>query len=198
MYYKEIRIAGFGGQGVVLAGYIMGKAACIYDNKFSTLIRSFGPEARGGTCSAQVIISEQPIGYPYVTSPDVIVALSQESCEKFLPTLKPGGTIISDEELVSVDKETLNGSVYSLPATTLAETFGRKLVMNIVILGFFSAVTGIVGLDPMRKAVLDSVPAGTKDFNVMAFEKGFASGCRILRSIKQGTPSDSSVKEIQA
>ena len=89
MSYSEVRIAGFGGQGIVLAGQIMAGAACIHEDKYATMVRSFGPEARGGTCSAQIIISSERIAYPYVTRPNLLVALSQQACDKFAPSVRP-------------------------------------------------------------------------------------------------------------
>ena len=92
MQLTEIRIAGFGGQGVILAATIIGKAASIYENGFATMTQNFGPEARGGACSAQVMLSDEPVLYPYVTQPDILVVMSQEAFTRFAPELKEGGT----------------------------------------------------------------------------------------------------------
>ena len=88
MSVTEIKIGGFGGQGVILTGIIVGQAAAIYDDKYSTMTQAFGPEARGSSCSSQVIISEDKILYPYVTNPDVLVVMSQDACTRFAPALK--------------------------------------------------------------------------------------------------------------
>ena len=103
-HLTEIRIAGFGGQGVILSAIVIGKAGCIYEGGFSTMTQSFGPEARGGACSAQVILSNSPVLYPYVTKPDVLVVMSQEACMRFSPELKSGGILITEQELVRVDQ----------------------------------------------------------------------------------------------
>src|SRR6201992_1859557 len=104
MSVTEIRIAGFGGQGVILSAIVIGKAGCIYQAGYSTLTQSFGPEARGGACSAQVILSDNPVLYPYVTRPDILVVMSQEAYTLFSPQLKPGGILITEQALVNIDK----------------------------------------------------------------------------------------------
>jgi 2-oxoglutarate ferredoxin oxidoreductase subunit gamma len=143
MQLTEIRIAGFGGQGVILAAMVVGKAASIFEGGFATLTQNFGPEARGGAASACVILSDQPILYPYVANPDVLVAMSQEAYTRFAPELKTGGILIVEEELVRLsDGVNSRAKVFSVPATRLAEELGRKMVLNIVLVGFFAAVTG--------------------------------------------------------
>ena len=102
MALTEIRVAGFGGQGVILCAMIIGKAASIHEDEYATLTQSFGPEARGGASSAQVILSDEPILYPYVTQPDVLVVMSQEAFRRFSPELKEGSLLIVEEDLVRV------------------------------------------------------------------------------------------------
>src|SRR6516162_4628978 len=99
----EIRIAGFGGQGVILAASVIGKAKAIFQGGFATMTQSFGPEARGGSSSAQVILSSEPILYPYVTRPDVLVVMSQEAYSRFAPQVRENGTLIIEQDLVRVD-----------------------------------------------------------------------------------------------
>ena len=96
---KEIRISGFGGQGVVLAGYILGKALTLYDGLEAVMTQSYGPEARGGASSANVIVSDRSIAYPFVQQPDILVALSQEAYTRFRPMTKPEALILIDEDL---------------------------------------------------------------------------------------------------
>src|SRR5450759_1208718 len=98
----EIRVAGFGGQGVILAAIVIGKAAAIFEGAYATMTQSFGPEARGGSSAAQVILSGEPILYPYVTQPDILVVMSQEAYKVFSPQLKPGGILIVEQELVRI------------------------------------------------------------------------------------------------
>ena len=102
MSSTEIKIGGFGGQGVIMSGIIIGKAAALFGNRNATLIQSFGPEARGSACSAQVIVSDEPILYPYVTKPGIMVVMSQEACDRFLPELDPNGTLLVEEDLVKL------------------------------------------------------------------------------------------------
>jgi 2-oxoglutarate ferredoxin oxidoreductase subunit gamma len=180
MARTEIKIGGFGGQGVILSGYIIGRAAAIYDNKFATMIQAFGPEARGSACSAQVIVDTEPIAYPYITSPGMMVLMSQEAYSKFAPELAAGGTLITEEELVSVRTPRPDVRHLSIPATRLAEELGKKMVLNIVMMGFFAAVTDVVSKEAIRKAVEVSVPRGTEELNLRAFEKGYEFGLHVV------------------
>lgn len=172
----EIQIAGFGGQGVILAGMVIGKAAAIYDGKHVTLTQSFGPEARGSACSVQLIVSDEPILYPYLTQPEILVVMSQESCARFCPQVKPGGMLLYEEDLIKLGKPNPGVKTHGIPATRLAEELGRKLVLNMVMVGFVIAMTGIASPEAARKAVQDSVPKGTETLNLAAFEKGFEYG----------------------
>jgi len=176
---SEIRIAGFGGQGVILAGGIIGKAATIYDDKFATLTHSYGPEARGGACSAQIIISTEKVSYPYVISPDVLVLMSQEACQKYAGNLKPGGLMIIEKELVELSGEH-DARILSIPATRMAEELGSRIVLNIVMLGFLTAVSGLVSEKGMKESIRKTVPKGTEYMNIMAFNKGLRYGKKIL------------------
>ncbi len=176
----EIRIAGFGGQGIILAGYIIGKAAAIFDNKFSTLIQSFGPEARGSSCSAQLLISESQILYPYLVQPNISIILSRDAFERFGGELKPGGTMLVEKDLVQPDKVPKGVKLFAIPATRLAEEMGRKIVMNIITVGFFAATTGITSHEASREAVESSVPPGTEEINLKAFETGYEYGKQLV------------------
>ena len=175
----EIRIAGFGGQGVILAASVIGKAAAIFEGGYATMTQSFGPEARGGSSSAQCILSTEPILYPYVTRPDILIVMSQEAYTRFAPQLKPGGILITEQDLVRVDQVPENIQVFGVPATRLAEELGRKVVLNIVMVGFFAAVTKLVDPESVRKAVEDSVPPAMAKLNLQAFDKGFEYGAEL-------------------
>src|SRR5512147_971255 len=179
----EVRIAGFGGQGVILAASVIGKACAIFQGGFATMTQSFGPEARGGSSSAQVILSTEPILYPYVTQPDILVVMSQEAYTRFTPQLKPGGILITEQELVRVDKYPSGVRAYGVPATRLAEELGRKVVLNIVMVGFFGAVTKLADADALRQAVADSVPEAMRKLNLEAFDKGFQYGEQLIDRI---------------
>ena len=186
----EIRIAGFGGQGVILAAAVIGKAAAIFQGGYSTMTQAFGPEARGGSSSAQVILSNEPILYPYVIQPDVLVVMSQEAYTKFSPQLKPGGILIIEQELVNIDKMPTGVRVYGVPATRLAEELGRKMVLNIVMVGFFGAVTNMLKPDSLRQAVADSVPPAMQDLNLQAFDKGFAYGAEMIQRLSESAEAE--------
>jgi len=176
MPLTEIRIAGFGGQGVILSALVLGKAASIYQGEFATMTQAFGPEARGGACSAQLVLSDKPVLYPYVSQPDVLVVMSQEAYTKFAPELKDRGTLIIERDLVRVTDLPKETRVHSVPATRLAEELGKRMVLNIVMVGFFTAVTQLLEADAVRKAVADSVPAHFRELNVKAFDKGYEYG----------------------
>jgi 2-oxoglutarate ferredoxin oxidoreductase subunit gamma len=177
---SEIRIAGFGGQGVILAAAVIGKAEAIFHGGYACMTQSFGPEARGGSSSAQVILSSEPILYPYVARADVLVVMSQEAYAKFGPQLKPGGILITEQDLVHVDEAPRGVRLYGVPATRLAEELGRKMVLNIVMVGFFGAVTGLLEADALRKAVADSVPPAFQKLNLQAFDKGYEYGSQLM------------------
>ena len=180
-----IRIAGFGGQGVILAASVIGKAAAIFEGGYATMTQSFGPEARGGSSSAQVILSGDPILYPYVTQPDILVVMSQEAYSVFSPQLKPGGILIVEQELVHIEQPPQNVRFYGVPATRLAEELGRKVVLNIVMVGFFAAVTNMLDPDSLRQAVGDSVPPAMQKLNLKAFDKGFEYGAELVHRLAE-------------
>ncbi len=177
MARTEIRIGGLGGQGIILCGSIIGKAAAIYSGKHVTLIQAFGPEARGSACSAQVTVADEVIGYPYVNAPDILVLLSQDACNQFASKLKPGGLVLYENELVDVAGKLQAGMRASgIPATRIAEELGRRLVLNIVMVGFFTGVTGLLSIDAVEQAVLDSLPKGTEELNLRALAQGYEFG----------------------
>jgi 2-oxoglutarate ferredoxin oxidoreductase subunit gamma len=168
---KEIRIAGFGGQGVVLAGYILGKALALYAGKEAVMTQSHGPEARGGASSADLVVSTEPIAYPFVQEPDFLMALSQEAYSKFIPTAKTEAVVLIDEDLVAAEVEQ---RVFPIPATKLAEGLGRRIVANVVMLGYFTAISGIATPQAMHTALKTTLNAKTLPINQEAFELGLA------------------------
>jgi 2-oxoglutarate ferredoxin oxidoreductase subunit gamma len=180
MAKTEIRVGGLGGQGVILCASIIGKAASIFEEKYATLIQAFGPEARGSACSAQVTVSDNVIGYPYVTNLDILAVMSQDAFNQFAPTLKPSGILLYEEELVVLnDRLPKSVKAFAIPATRFAEELGRRLVLNIVMVGFVAGVTKLCSFDAFRNATLDSVPKGTEDLNAKALQKGFDYGAKL-------------------
>lgn len=181
MARSEIKVCGLGGQGVILCATIIGKAAAIHDGRHATMIQSFGPEARGSACSAQVIIDDEAIGYPYVRQPELLIAMSPDAYSQFIGQLKPGGILLYESELVTLDNRVPEGvRAYGIPATRLAEQVGRRLVLNIVMVGFYAAVAQMASRQAVEKAVLDSVPRGTEDLNLRALSCGFDYGLHQL------------------
>jgi 2-oxoglutarate ferredoxin oxidoreductase subunit gamma len=176
MSVTEIKFGGFGGQGVILAGIIIGRAASIFDHKYATLTQSFGPEARGSACSAQVIVSDSKILYPYVTQPEILMVMSQEACNLFIPKATDNATIIIEEDLVRPKGLKSGMRVFAIPATRYAEELGPKMILNIVMVGFFTSVTKLISYKSVREAVKTSVPPGTENMNLKAFERGYQYG----------------------
>jgi 2-oxoglutarate ferredoxin oxidoreductase subunit gamma len=190
----QMRIAGFGGQGVVLAGMVIGRAATIYGDKHVTLTQSFGPEARGSTCSVQLIVSPEPILYPYVTRPDILVAMSRDAYTRFAPNLKPGGLLLYEQDLIDPELVRSDVSSWGIPATRFAEELGRKVVLNMVMVGFVTAITEITSPEAARRSVGESSPKGTEALNLSAYQKGLEYG----RSLKASPGTTQAVSAVHA
>ena len=169
----EIRLAGEGGQGMILAGIILAEAAAIYDGQNAVQTQSYGPEARGGASKSEVVISSGEIDHPEVLAADVVVTLSQEAYKKFAASVKPGGLLIVDEE--KVNSASIPGAI-RLPINRLAfETTGRHITANTVALGVLVGMTGVVARASIEKAVAARAPRGTEEMNRKALEAGFAA-----------------------
>jgi 2-oxoglutarate ferredoxin oxidoreductase subunit gamma len=169
----EIRFSGAGGQGLILAGIIMGEAAAIFDGKQAVQSQSYGPEARGGASKSEVVISDEPIDFPKATTVDALLALTQEACDKYSRDLKEGGILLVDSDLV---KKLPNGkfAVIGFPIINTAKNeIGRAIVANIVALGAMVALTGVVTKESAEKAVLSRVPEAFVDLNRRAFLTGY-------------------------
>ncbi len=173
MSRTDIRITGFGGQGVVLSAHITGHACAVQAGKHATMIQSFGPEARGSACSATLAISDTEVLYPYINRPDIFVVMSTEGYDKYRDELQDDGILIYEQDLVHPKLKEGQPS-YGVPSTRIAENLGRSIVQNIVMLGFFTAATQITSRQDMREAVLHSVPPGTEQLNIQAFDAGYA------------------------
>lgn len=168
----RVKISGFGGQGIILSAYIIGKAASIYDKKNAAMTQAYGPEARGGACSSQVVISSHEVDYPLVDTADVLIALSQEGYDTFSPILKKDGILLYDSDLVT--KLQPHDEIISkpIPATRIAENLGKTIVANIVMLGFATAQAKIATPEAMKKSIKESVPKKYVDLNLKAFQIG--------------------------
>jgi 2-oxoglutarate ferredoxin oxidoreductase subunit gamma len=174
----EIRFSGFGGQGVIMMGMLVGKAAALHDGKEATLTQSYGPEARGGACSAQLLVSSERILYPYLTRPDILVAMSQEAYARFEPELKEDGILVIEENLVRPHAPRGRIRQYAIPATRIAESMGNRMFANLVMLGFLCAVANVVSREALRQALPGSVPDRFLEKNLAALEKGYELGTK--------------------
>jgi 2-oxoglutarate ferredoxin oxidoreductase subunit gamma len=171
-FHYEVRLSGEGGQGLVLAGKILAEAAAIYDGINATQSQSYGPEARGGASRSEVILSDDDIDFPKATRLDLLLALTQESCDKYVRDLKAGGLLLLDEDAVhAVPDGEFN--VWRVPVIRLAkEKLGKAIVANIVSLGVITRAAGIVSEEAVRNAILARVPKGTETINIDAYELG--------------------------
>ncbi len=170
----NIRIAGFGGQGIVMAGYILGHAGLL-DGHNALQTQSYGSESRGGVCKSDVIITDGEIMELAPSNLDVLVVMSQPALEKYRSNLKKGGILICDSDLV----KPANGGIHAfgLPATDIAhKAFGRDVAANVVMLGCLAALTGVASRESLRRAISQAVPPKTVDMNLAAFEDGFKRG----------------------
>jgi 2-oxoglutarate ferredoxin oxidoreductase subunit gamma len=179
---KEIRLCGFGGQGIMLAGFIIGKAATVYMNLNAVQSQSYGPEARGGRARSDVIISDSKINYPKALEVDFLVAMSQEAFDAYRGDLKKDAVIIIDPDLVK--NHSIKKPLYKIRAQKIAEEIGNKIVTNIVMIGALTAISGLLEPDAVRKSIIDSIPSRFKDLNLKAFEKGLEAGRNALSNSK--------------
>jgi 2-oxoglutarate ferredoxin oxidoreductase subunit gamma len=169
----EVRLAGSGGQGLILAGVILAEAAGVHEGKFVAQTQSYGPEARGGASKSEVVISDAAIDYPKAVKPDVLLCLNQKACDTYIFDVKPGGTVIVDETLVP---HLPTSRAVAIPFTHIArEEVGRDMLANIVALGALAALTGIVSLESLEAAVLARVPKGTEELNKRALKAGISA-----------------------
>jgi len=169
---REIMFGGFGGQGIVTAGFITGQAAVVHDGKEATFTQVYGPEARGSACSSGVVVSETEINYPYLLNPQIMVIMSQEAYEKFLPKLQLGGVLIVDSTIVKPDKQAEKYRLYKVPATETAEKLGRRIIANVIMLGFVGKIWAAVSVEALQKAVEARVPKKYLELNIKAFQTG--------------------------
>ncbi|MBU8933502.1 MAG: 2-oxoacid:acceptor oxidoreductase family protein [candidate division Zixibacteria bacterium] len=169
-----IRFVGFGGQGIVLSSYILGQSA-VFDGKKAIQNQSYGSESRGGECRGDVIISEDEIHELEPTSYDVLVAMTQPGYDKFISSLRPGGTLIIDQDMVEADSDLAPTDIKKcgISATDIAHTkFGRKIMANMVILGYMNTLLNLVSADALKRAITKNVPKGTEEFNLNAMLEG--------------------------
>jgi 2-oxoglutarate ferredoxin oxidoreductase subunit gamma len=184
-YRYEIRLSGSGGQGLILMGIILAEAVGIYDGKFVAQTQSYGPEARGGSSKAEVVVSDEEIDYPKAMKPDLLLAMNQKSCDEFYPELKPDGILIVDSTFV---RQIPTPKAFQVPFTRIArEKFKREVVANIIALGALTQLTPMVSAKAVEAAVLARVPKGTETLNRDALKAGMAAA---KRAKKEWTEAD--------
>jgi len=177
----SIRFAGSGGQGAVLSGIVLARAAVLYeqrhatqkDGKFAIQTQSYGPEVRGSVTKSDVKISDEQIYYPYVHVPDVLVALSEPAYRQYAAEVGPNTVVLIDEDLVQSEPE---AAFHRIPAQRIAKELGLEVVANIVMIGALCGVTKVLSLESVERAVLEIVPKGSEELNRRALKKGFQAG----------------------
>jgi 2-oxoglutarate ferredoxin oxidoreductase subunit gamma len=177
----EVRLAGEGGQGMILAGVILAEAAAIYDELNAIQTQSYGPEARGGASRSEVVVARGEIDYPKVMAADLLLCMSQEACDKFYAQVKEDGLIVVDSSHVS---RVPSHRALAVPITQIAEeATGRRITASTVALGLVSGLTGLVTRQALERAVGVRVPAGTEEINLKALAAGFEEAERLLREV---------------
>jgi 2-oxoglutarate ferredoxin oxidoreductase subunit gamma len=166
----QVRFGGVGGQGIVLSGRLLGKAAALFDGKDAVCTQSYGPEARGGASRADVVISDDTVDYPFVIAADVLAVFFQEAYVMFRKTLRPGGLLLIDEDLVHPgdDQEDL----YPIPATRIATELGTKMAANVVMLGYLVGLTDMVSRQSVEEAIRSTVKASVLELDLKALDAG--------------------------
>lgn len=178
----NIRFSGFGGQGIILAGMIYGHAVT-FDGRNAVQTQSYGSASRGGACKCDVIVSDDQIYELEFPQPDILIALSQQAYDKYVPLLKKEGILIVEKDMVRVKKD--HKRIYSISATDIAyKNFGRKIMANMVILGFMTALLGNVSKAAIKRAIRQHVPQDTKEINIKAFKEGYKLGIEASRKEK--------------
>jgi 2-oxoglutarate ferredoxin oxidoreductase subunit gamma len=184
----DIRLSGSGGQGIILMGIILAEAIGIYDGKYVAQTQSYGPEARGGSSKAEVVVSDSDIDYPKALKLDLLVAMDQKACDDYYMDLKPDGTLIVDNTFV---KQIPVSRAYQVPFTRIArEKFKREMVANIIALGAITRLTPIVSLGAIESAVLSRVPKGTEKLNRDALKAGMAAAAKVQKTAFPEIPKE--------
>jgi 2-oxoglutarate ferredoxin oxidoreductase subunit gamma len=177
-----IRFAGFGGQGIILSSYITGQSATL-DGKKAVQNQAYGSESRGGECRGDVVISDEEIYELEPTRHDVLVAMAQPAYDKFIPLLRPGGTLIVDKDLVAANDNVEPSGIkkYEISATDVAfKKFGRKIVANMILLGFMNTLLNVVSEESLATAISENVPPGMEEMNLQAMREGIALARQVV------------------
>jgi 2-oxoglutarate ferredoxin oxidoreductase subunit beta len=179
----DVQLGGFGGQGIMSAGRIIGQAAAIYDKIEACFTQSYGPEARGGAAGSQVVVASEPIHHPHLIAPTSAIIMSQEAYLKYVPALTADGVLLIDDGLVTLPEEHRQDlKTYGIGATRIAEELGNTRAANSVMLGLWTAIIGAVSETAMRQSLTDSVPPKTLELNLKAFDVGFGKGLELQKN----------------
>ncbi|MHA2168834.1 MAG: 2-oxoacid:acceptor oxidoreductase family protein [Candidatus Kariarchaeaceae archaeon] len=179
MTRTEVRFRGVGGQGIITMGYIIGRAAAIYDKRKVYMSEFYGPEITGGFARTDVIIQDEEIDYPLIDHPNYFVAMSQDAWEDDGSSLRDDGVIIHEKDLVKIH-EGEKRKLMTVPAIETADELGRRVVANVVMMGAVQEITQVVTKESLEKALLDRVPKGTEDLNISALKKGYEIGKKLV------------------
>lgn len=177
----EVRFAGFGGQGIIKSGIIVAAAAALHGGKNAVQTQSYGPESRGGACKSEVVMSDEEIDFPKVVEPEVLVLMSQHAYNDYITDVKAGGTVILDPNMIPTEQELKNVKIYRVPATKMADELGRRIVANIVMIGAFVAITGMIDQNAVKESIKANIPKGTEELNLNAFTKGYEYGKKLVK-----------------
>jgi 2-oxoglutarate ferredoxin oxidoreductase subunit gamma len=173
MPHFEVRIAGMGGQGIIMAAVMIGRAASIFGGKNVTLTQSYGPESRGGACKAEVIVSDERIDYPKVRQPSLVAIMSEEAYRNNISNSNSGAIVVIDPDMVQEDQSYKHAKIFRVPATRIAEDLGKRIVANMVMVGAIVSLTDMVDVAAVEKAIGKYTPQGTEKLNVDAFRSGY-------------------------
>lgn len=181
----EMRFGGTGGQGMMLMGDIMSEAIGIHDGKEVLLLKSYGPEARGGACRSELAASDTPIHYPVVTRPNFLLAMSQDACNQYAGDLVSGGTLLVDSDFVKKLPDRNDIRLYLLPITRISvEVAGKALNANVVALGAISVLSDRVRVEAVRSCVAEHFPERLRAVNEKAFDAGAEAAKELLRETR--------------
>lgn len=184
MKQVSIRFCGFGGQGIVLSAVVWGTAAVTRKGLYAVQTQSYGSEARGGQCQAELIISASPINSPVVEKKDILVAMSQQALDRYLPSLKPDGLLIVDPKLVT-NTHDWSGLVLRVPATETATNLGNRIAANMVVLGFLQELTQMISRDDLIAVVTETVSQKYLDINLRAIDAGIELAKHVSREVRR-------------
>lgn len=172
-YRYEIRLAGSGGQGLILAGIVLADAVGVYEGRHVAQTQSYGPEARGGASKSEVVISDEEIDYPKALQPNILLAMNQQSCDLYYSDLATNGLLVVDSTFV---KQWPYPTAVAIPFTQIArEHFNREFIANMIALGTLTRLASLSSIKSMEKAIVSRVPPGSEELNLEAFRLGLAA-----------------------